>query len=117
MLTGWSPPTTSTPSTVTVTGTARSTALTWSDFARIVSPISKSVNLLSCVERVPPFGGGESVGCGFVSCDCAACGFLELLSGGPDCVPPSRVGVVADDARWLAGQVTDEVAPFPPGHV
>src|SRR5699024_12296159 len=61
MLTGWSPPTTSTPSTVTVTGTARSTALTWSDFARIVSAISKSENLLSCVERVPPFRGGHVV--------------------------------------------------------
>src|SRR5699024_2730547 len=69
------------------------------------------------IERVPPFGGGESVGCGFVSGDCAACGFLELLSGGPDCVLPSRVGVVADDAQWLAGQVTDEVAPGSSGDV
>src|SRR5699024_3279644 len=117
MLTGWSPPTTSTPSIVTVTGTARSTAFTWSDFARIVSAISKSVNLLSCVERVPPFGGGESVGCGFVSCDCAACGFLELLGGGLDCLLPPLVGVVADDAQRLTGVVGDEVAPFPPGHV
>src|SRR5699024_5490241 len=102
MLTGWSPPTTSTPSIVTVTGTARSTAFTWSDFARIVSPISKSVNLLSCVERVPPFCGGGSVGCGCGSCDCVACGFLELLGGGHDGLLPSRVGEVADDAQRLA---------------
>src|SRR5699024_11809494 len=92
-------------------------SFTWSDFARIVSPISKSVNLLSCVERVPPFCGGESVGCGFVSCDCVACGFLELVGGGHDGLLPSRVGEVAGDAQRLGREVTNEVAPFPRGGV
>src|SRR5699024_2488476 len=69
MLTGWSPPTTSTPSTVTVTGTARSTAFTWSDFARIVSPMSMVLPLpsregppLDTNAAFPLRGTGRNVG-------------------------------------------------------
>src|SRR5699024_463134 len=117
MLTGWSPPTTSTPSTVTVTGTARSTALTWSDFARIVSPISKSVNLLSFIERVPPFRGGHVVARYFgpVVVDQITDVIFGLRDGIPDSAHPCEVGVYPLHEQVHAGGVGAVVDPFTPG--